>query len=69
MMVGAEESGGTKPVVVFEPRRHGQAVGQQFQYDVAMQTGPHRLSILFGMMRNKTDRFFQITSKHGMPPL
>jgi hypothetical protein len=55
--------------VVLKPRRNGQAVGQQFQYDVAMQAVPHRLSVLFGMMRNKTDRFFEIASQHGMPPL
>lgn len=67
-MIGAEQPRGAQTIMVLKPRGNRQAIGQQFQHNIAMQTGPHRLSMLFGMMRNKSDRFFEIACKHDVPP-
>ena len=68
MVIGAEQSRGTQPVMILKQRRHRQSVRQQFQHDVTHQTVATFRLLLRRLMRDKTHKFFQILRQHNVPP-
>ena len=68
MVVGAEESWGSEPVMVFEERWDGETVCEEFQDDIAGDAGAAFCLLCIGVMGNEADGFFEVADSHFGAP-